>query len=167
MSDFSDPAWWPTPPPKPPKAASTPKLVFGTLLPLVVVGAVVAAFVTHRSNSSTDTAGRSLTSFEACMKDQGADAPSASSNVRLLRLDAEACKDHLPKGIPVPTYAEPSGPSETARQAFQQCVQSALASLRGGSVRGVSSRQDIQRAVDFCRTVAAPGAGGARPGGPS
>ena len=43
MSDrFSDPNWWPQPPPKPLKAPSAAKLVFGTLVPAVaVVGAVV------------------------------------------------------------------------------------------------------------------------------
>ena len=40
---FSDPGWWPTPPPKPLKAPSAAKLVFGTILPgIAVVGAVVA-----------------------------------------------------------------------------------------------------------------------------
>src|SRR5262249_16602956 len=43
MTDrFSDPGWWPTPPPKPLQAPSAAKLVFGTILPAVaVVGAVV------------------------------------------------------------------------------------------------------------------------------
>lgn len=47
----SDPGWWPTPPPKPLKAPSAAKLVFGTILPAVaVVGAVVALSTIGRSS---------------------------------------------------------------------------------------------------------------------
>jgi hypothetical protein len=40
---FSDPNWWPTPPPKPLRAPSAPRLIFGTVVPvLAVVGAIFA-----------------------------------------------------------------------------------------------------------------------------
>jgi len=55
-SRFSNPDWWPTPPPKPLKAPSVAKLVFGTLVPaLAVVGAVVGISTFGSSGHKTKT----------------------------------------------------------------------------------------------------------------
>ena len=55
-SRFSNPDWWPTPPPKPPKAPSVAKLVFGTLIPaLAVVGVVVGMSTFAGSGHRTKT----------------------------------------------------------------------------------------------------------------
>ena len=43
--DFSDPAWWPTPPPKPPRKISTAAIVFGTFVPIVVIVILIVAVV--------------------------------------------------------------------------------------------------------------------------
>lgn len=160
VTKFSDPEWWQTAPLKPPKAVSAPMLVLGTFLPLLVIGGVVALVVTHRSHKP-QPAFRSLAAFDACMVNQGANTPSVSANSRLLRLVAESCKGHLPKGTPLPVFAPPEGAAPTGREAFQQCVQSALAGSRGGGGRLARlSRQALQNAVALCRTFAAPGGSG-------
>jgi hypothetical protein len=87
MADrFSDPGWWPTPPPKPLKAPSAAKLVFGTILPaLAVVGAVVAlSTIGHSSHKAQPKAAAPVPArvaateqsrrqaFADCMKSMGA-----------------------------------------------------------------------------------------------
>jgi hypothetical protein len=87
MADrFSDPGWWPTPPPKPLKAPSAARLVFGTILPAVaVVGAVVALSTIGHSGhkpkpkeapaaaAPVGAAGQSRRqAFADCMKSMGA-----------------------------------------------------------------------------------------------
>jgi hypothetical protein len=149
VTDFSDPSWWPTPPPKPPKAVSTPKLVFGTLLALVVL-------LTNKDDKKpAAAAGRSIAAFTACMKEQGADSPSVQANARILRLDAIACKDHLPKGVQLPDFSEPAGGDQAGGNAFQQCMQSAYANLRGnrGGRIGGGSRKAFRDSESLCRSL--------------
>jgi hypothetical protein len=134
-------------------------LVLGTLLPVVVAAAIVALVVTHRSHSSGDAATRSPTAFASCMKDQGAETPSVRANVRLLRLAAAACKSHLPKGMPLPDFTIPAEPAQGAREAYQQCVRSALAGLSGGGRFSRPSQKEFENAVALCRHLS-PGAPG-------
>ena len=155
MNDFSDPSWWPTPPPKPPKAVSTPKLVFGTLLP-VAVGVIVLVVVLTKHHKKPDAAaGRSIAAFTACMKEQGADTPSVQANARMLNLDAIACKDHLPKGVGVPNFGDTGSPGQAGGNAFAQCMQSAYVNLRGssGGRFGGPSRKAFQDAESLCRSL--------------
>jgi hypothetical protein len=154
VNDLSGQNWFPTPRPKPPKAVSTPKLVFGTLLPVIVVGVALVVMLTHKSKSKPATTGRSVAAFTACMSDEGADSPSERANARMLRQDAVACQTHLPKGMTLPTFQPASGTSESAREAFAQCMASATANLRGRSrFGGGSSRSALANAVALCRSV--------------
>ena len=89
-SRFSDPDWWPTPPPKPPKAPSVAKLVFGTLIPaLAVVGVVVGMSTFAGSGHRTKTTAAAPVvlgigsaredrrqAFQDCMKNMGAGSSS-------------------------------------------------------------------------------------------
>ncbi len=166
-SEFSDPAWWPTPPPAPPKPISTSKIVLGTIVPVVLVAALVAGLVSQRSHSSAS--GRSLVAFQDCLKGQGVLVSSAESNDALLRQAAVACRNHVPA---LPKTADPQA---AAAQAMQQCMNAASAKLRStANVRpgpfggGPPSRQAYERAVATCRAeaFAEPDATGT-PGSPS
>jgi len=156
VNEFSDPSWWPTPPPKPPKAVSTPKLVFGTLLPVAIGVIALVVFLTNKHHRKPDVArGRSIAAFTACMKEQGADSPSVLANARMLRLAAIACKDHLPKGVQVPDFNEPAGDGRAGGDSFQQCMRSAYVNLRGGGGGrfGSASRKAFQDAQSLCRSL--------------
>jgi hypothetical protein len=164
-AEFSDPGWWPTPPPEAPKAISTPKLVLGTIVPLALLAALVAGLVSQRSHSSTS--GRSLEAFESCLKDQGALVSSAESNDALLRQAALACRSHVPL---LPRTADPQA---AASQELQQCMKAASAKLRSGPGfrfgpfgAGPPSRRGYENAVATCQaeSFVRPGAPGVTPG---
>ena len=154
-AEFSDPAWWPKPPPKPPRKISTAAIVFGTILPLAVIAIAIVAIVNQRKHS-TDAAGKSLTAFEACMRDQGAETPSERSNSRFLQQAAVACRRHLPTGMQLPSFT-PSAPVDQAtQQAFEQCMQEATANLRRrgpGGIGGSDVRQAFENAIAVCRRL--------------
>jgi len=156
VNEFSDPSWWPTPPPKPPKAVSTPKLVFGTLLPVAIGVIALVVLLTNKHHKKPDAAtGRSIAAFTACMKEHGADSPSVLANARILRLDAIACKNHLPKGVQLPDFGEPAGGDQAGGDSFQQCMRSAYFNLRGGGGGrfGSGSRKAFQDAQSLCRSL--------------
>jgi hypothetical protein len=157
-SEFSDPAWWPTRPPGPPKSISTSKIVLGTIVPVILVAALVIGLVSHRSSSPTS--GRSLAAFESCLKDQGALVSSAESNDALLRQAAVACRSHVPL---LPRTADREAAAE---RALQGCMKAASAKLRSGpNVRigpfggGPPSRRAYENAVATCQaeSYAEPG----------
>jgi hypothetical protein len=128
---FSDPGWWPTPPPKPLRAPSVAKLVFGTILPgLAVVGAVVAlSTIGHSSHkaaakpsataatSAGATAQSRRQAFADCMKSLGA-GPSYSGGrfggggpSKRFRTAFEVCRGLLSRGGPAPVA--PAQPTRT------------------------------------------------------
>jgi hypothetical protein len=128
MADrFSDPGWWPTPPPKPLKAPSAAKLVFGTILPAVaVVGAVVAlSTVGHSGNrpkpkeapaaatpvGATEQSRRQA--FADCMKSMGAGAGfrgrfGGGGPSKSFRTAFEVCRSLLATGGPAPAAPTPT-----------------------------------------------------------
>jgi hypothetical protein len=129
---FSDPGWWPTPPPKPLKAPSAAKLVFGTILPgLAVVGAVVAlSTIGHSSHKAKpEAAAPAATSvgateqsrrqaFAECMKSMDA-GPSFRGGGRFggggpskrFRTAFEVCRSLLSPGSRAPVA--PAQPTRT------------------------------------------------------
>ena len=168
-ADFSDPAWWPTPPPKPPRKISTATIVFGTFVPIAVIVILIVAIAGQHKHASAADAGRSLTAFESCMHEQGAGSPTQRSNSRFLQDDAEACRAHLPAGMAVPSFAPPSGADEAAQRAFSECVQAATASISrshraGGPFGGSSARDAFRNAIATCRSLV--GSGGQGPSAP-
>jgi len=166
-TDFSDPAWWPTPPPKPPRKVSTSTIVFGTFVPIALVVIVVVAIVGQRKHASAAETGRSLTAFEACMKAEGATSPTERSNSRFLEQDAEACQEHLPRGMAMPSFQPPSGADQAARQAFDECMQAATANISrsrlGGPFGGGSARDAFRNAIATCRSLVGTQQGAAPP----
>jgi hypothetical protein len=166
--DFSDPAWWPTPPPKPPRKISTAAIVFGTFVPIVVIVILIVAVVGQHKHASAADTGRSLAAFEACMKDQGASSATERSNSRFLQEDAETCRAHLPRGMALPSFEPPSGADQATQRAFSECVQAATANLSrsrlGGPFGGSSARNAFRNAIDTCRSLVGTGRqGGSTP----
>ncbi|HEX4518597.1 MAG TPA: hypothetical protein VH063_03345 [Gaiellaceae bacterium] len=175
-NEFSDPAWWPTPPPKPPSKVSTTKVVFGTLLPVgaaVLIAIVVLTQKHHQSAADT----HSYAAFQACFEAQGGDTQAAETNSRLMQAAATACRDHLPPGTRLPSLTE-SVSEQEAQQAFNKCMSAATANLRGGGHgRSVgpfgggfgrsSLRQTIEKAEALCRAIATPTKGAHKPSAPA
>jgi hypothetical protein len=155
VGDFTNPSWWPTPPPKAPKPVSTPKLVFGTLIPVVIGIVAVVMLLTNRHHKPDAAVGHTITAFTACIVEQGANEPSERTNARMLNVDAAACRDHLPFGMALPDFTQTEDPEQAAGQdALQQCMQSAYANLSGGgSRRGRPSRKAFQDALSLCRSL--------------
>jgi len=166
-TEFSDPAWWPTPPPKPPRKISTAAIVFGTFVPIAIIVIVIIAIVGQHKHASAAEAGRSLTAFQACMKSEGATSPTERSNSRFLQQDAEACREHLPKGMAVPSFEPPSGADQATQQAFAQCMQAATANISrsrlGGPFGGGSARNAFRNAIATCRSLVGRQQGSAPP----
>jgi hypothetical protein len=156
-NQFSDPAWWPTPPPKPPRKVSTATIVFGTFVPIAIIVIVIVAIAGQHKHASAAESGRSLAAFQACMKSEGATSPTESSNSRFLQQDAEACQEHLPKGMAVPSFDPPSGADQAAQRAFAECMQAATANISrsrvGGPFGGSSARDAFRNAVATCRSL--------------
>jgi hypothetical protein len=143
-TQFSDPAWWPKPPPQPPKPVSIRKIMFGTVVPIaaVVVGAIVV-FTMH-TNSASST--RSIAAFDACLKAHGA---SQGSSGRPTRDAARACQDKLPPGTRIGTF----GTESSAQEQFDECLRSALAGIPRGDLRDPGGRQAYENAVQVCQTL--------------
>ena len=162
-SEFSDPAWWPKPPPKPPTSVSTMTILFGTIVPVVAVAAVLIALFDHRSHHPAVVQGRSAAAFESCLQDQGALTPSAETNDALLRQAALACRRH------VPALAPGGDRVAAAQQALQQCLQAATQHFRSdfapGRFGGGGARQSFNSATALCRAraFAEPGGGQTEP----
>ena len=159
-TDFSDPAWWPTPPPKPPRKVSTATIVFGTFVPIAIIVIVIVAIVGQRKHASAAETGRSLTAFEACMRSEGATSPTERSNSRFLQQDAEACQEHLPRGMALPSFQPPSGADQAAQRVFAECMQAATANISrsrlGGPFGGSSARDAFRNAIATCRSLVGP-----------
>jgi hypothetical protein len=129
---FSDPGWWPTPPPKPLKAPSAAKLVLGILPGIAVVGAVVAlstighsghkakpkatAAVAATSGGATPPSRRQA--FADCMRSMGAGAGFGGGGrfggggpSKHFRTAFEVCRSLVSRGGPAP--APPAPPTRT------------------------------------------------------
>jgi hypothetical protein len=161
--DFTDPGWWPTPPPDPPKHISTATIFLGTVVPIAVIAMLVLALVTHKSHSAS-TSGRSLASFQSCLGDQGVLTSSAESNDALLRQAAVACKTH------VPLLPKDVDQVKAAQQELESCQNAASRKLRSATrvvspFLGPPSRQGYENAVATCRAESMVLSGGTTPGG--
>jgi hypothetical protein len=99
------------------------------------------------------------------MKSQGASSPTERSNSRFLEQDAEACQEHLPKGMALPSFEPPSGADEASQRAFAECMQAATANISrrpGGPFGGSSARNAFRNAIATCRSLVGT-QGGAAP----
>ncbi|HWE82609.1 MAG TPA: hypothetical protein VG265_13245 [Gaiellaceae bacterium] len=163
-ANFSDPEWWPAPPPKPPQAPiSGTTVVLGTVLVGIVAAAIVLAVV-EKSKGSTNSPVRSAAAFNACMKAAVQAEPAAAGDPDALNRDAQACAGHLPPGASVPRFRAAGDRSRGNRAAVQECMAQALAKVpRGLGASQSAFRQAFDNASAICRALD-PGSGSA-PGG--
>ncbi len=136
-SQFSDPEWWPKPPPKPPRPISIWKVVFGTLVPAVAVIAGAAFVVTQRSGSSAGS---------PCPAATSAAAPTAGGPVA--PRGPQACAPARPPGTGTGRFGG-DGPGQVA---FESCIRSATAGLSPGSFRH-GHGDAIRNAYEVCQTL--------------
>jgi hypothetical protein len=158
-TEFSDPAWWPKPPPKPPKPIPLTKILVGTIVPLAVIAGVVVLVLTQRPKAAPT---RSIAAFETCLRTQGIVAGDQSPQAERA---AHACRGKLPAGTTFQPEQQEGGSAADAQKRFNECVQSALASIprRSGPFGRGGGRSGVGDAVAVCRTLV-PAAG--EPGAP-
>lgn len=162
MTGFSDPAWWPKPPPRPPAHVSLPKILLGAFVPIALVTAVVVLVVTQRHDGASSV--RSVAAYEGCLDSHlghpgaaaGAGAPRASSAQAL-----HDCQPLLPPGVAVGSLV-PSSPAANAAEAqFQSCVRNAIAGVPrrdlGFGRFGGRPSSAVRAAISVCQTLASAG----------
>jgi len=170
MAEFSDPAWWPKPPPKPPVHISLPTIILGSLIPVGLVAVVATLILTQRGHHPAPV--RSVAAYESCLGSRGA-GPATPGRGDAARQARRACAALLPPGAAVGTIGPPSAPNSAQAQ-FETCVRNAIGSLPnrgpgGGFGRGRASA--LRAAESVCQTLAAgssgAGAGGGGGGAPA
>jgi hypothetical protein len=153
-SGFSNPSWFPTPPPRPLKPISTPKVILGTVVPFAAIAVVVVLIMTQKPARSTAATGRSIAAFNACLRAKVEASPGQAPSPTALQQDAEACGNHLPAGTRVPDFTRSQRPSNSEQQAYDQCMQAALGNGQQGAGRGGGfNRQAVENASAICRAL--------------
>jgi hypothetical protein len=111
-SRFSDPNWWPTPPPQRPLPVS--KIVVGTVLPVLAVVGAVAAMLTlgHKGSASTPVPAGAVTAETRTVSPSEADRRAALT---------ECMSSAGDSGGSVRGRFGRTGPSEQYRRAFDVC----------------------------------------------
>ncbi len=157
MAEFSDPQWWPKPPPKPPTPITLRTVVLRTFLPVVVIAAAAALIITQGRSHPERGVVQSVAAYESCLRSHGV-AASANAGPDVVR----RCEAFLPPGTAVGTYGKP----DPRQAAFQQCVRNAAANLPqhgfGAGRFGGGPSSAFRRAVEVCQSLA-QGAGSAPP----
>ena len=152
-SDFANPSWFPTPPPRPPKPISTPKVILGTVVPVVAIAVAVVLILTQKPAKSSAATGRSLAAFNACLTAKIEASPGQSPSPTELQQEAEACGNHLPAGTPVPDFTRSQRRSNSEQQAYDQCMQEALGNGQPSGRFGGINRQAFENASAMCRAL--------------
>jgi hypothetical protein len=143
-------SWFPTPPPRPPKPISAAKVILGTVVPCAAIAVAAVLIITQRPAATT---ARSLAAFNACLRAKIEASPGQAPGPAALHQEAEACANHLPAGTRVPDFTRSQRPSGSQQQAYDQCMQGALANGRQGPGRGGFSRQAFENASVICRAL--------------
>jgi hypothetical protein len=157
-SQFSDPAWWPKPPPKAPKAAPVWKIVLGTLVPLAIAVAGAVLIVMRASHSSNaGPANKSIPSFTACLKSHGFAGAEQAPDGSKVREAEGACADRLPDGTQSGAFLV--RPTQAQEKQFSDCTRTAVSQPRriGPFSSGSASnfREAMQRAQAVCAALIA------------
>lgn len=150
MAEFSDPAWWPKPPPRPPNPVTLASFVFRGLAPFVLVAAALVLLVGRHGGSSANT--RSVASFERCLRSHAAEGPGQARH---------DCQALLPAGSAVAS----SGPGGGVQQRFDTCLRNATANLPhggfGGGQPGRGPSPVFRAAIAVCQSLTDGGGGSA------
>src|SRR5580693_2265705 len=117
MAEFSDPAWWPKPPPKPPVHISLPRIILGSLVPVGLVAVVVTLIVTQHGHHAPRV--RSVAAYESCLSSHGA-GPAGERGANPSFQARRACAALLPQGTAIGTIAPASAPN-SAQARFESC----------------------------------------------
>jgi hypothetical protein len=159
MTGFSDPAWWPKRPPRPPAHVSLPKILLGSLVPLGLVTAVVVLVVTQRQHGPTTV--RSVAAFQSCLDSHLGRRGGASTAGGRTGASAQAlhdCEPLLPEGVAVGSLAPSSAAANAAEAQFQSCLRNAMAGLprRGLGFGRFGGRPSsaVRAAIGVCQTLA-------------
>lgn len=161
VAEFSDPAWWPKPPPKPPVHISLPTIILGSLVPVGLIAVVTTLILTQHGHHPA--AVRSLAAYDSCLASHGA-GPAATGETDAVRRAQRACEGLLPPGTAVGAISPASAPNSAQAQ-FETCVRNAIGGLpnrgRGGGRFGRGPGNALRAAESVCRSLAAglPGAG--------
>ena len=116
---FSDPNWWPTPPPQ--KATPTAKLVTTGIVSVVVVAGVVALLVGmhgHKGNAAKE--GVKMAAYASCVRSHGGPSQDCA------QAEGDAFRECLHNAgyggrSGFGRFGGVSGPSSGYRQAVQDC----------------------------------------------
>jgi hypothetical protein len=149
MAEFSDPQWWPKPPPKPPTPI-TLRMIVGSVLPLAVVVAGVALIVTQRGSHAAKTV-QSVAAYEQCLRSHGGAAAGGPGGAA--RQAQHACQSFLPPGVSVGSYQQ----QDPQQAAVEQCIRNAQTTLPGhgfGGRLGGGPSPALRAAVQICQGLA-------------
>lgn len=164
-SKFSDPAWWPQPPPQPPKPIATWKIVVVSVLTTLGVAAVVILIATHDPKKKTTApVTKSIAAFTACVKAHGVIMETEQDGSKL-QAAVDACRDRLPEGTQLRSFQPRPTGSRGRGEAYSSCMEAALANLPRPSRATIDSyRKAYQKASMVCRSLSrGNGAGTGQP----
>lgn len=164
MSGFSDPKWWPQPPPAAPKHISRGAVFMRIVLPLVAIAAVVV-FVILSERDHNAAAARSQAAYARCLATHDARSTSAS-------VEGQAVADCASLDPAAATSQGGQGGLLTERGSAQAqlraCMNSALAA--SGGLRGAFSHggpSAVETAQAECMNIIAHSNTRPPPVGPS
>jgi hypothetical protein len=127
---FTDPEWWQQRP-RQPQEISTTKVIVGTLVPTILIVAVVVAVINARNDGSAKVQGeRSVAAFGVCMAAHGITAKMKSGSPAQQRA-LDDCRATLPSGTHVGNFAAGDSPD----QQFAECMRDAGGDRSRGSGR--------------------------------
>jgi hypothetical protein len=164
MSGFSDPKWWPQPPPAAPKHISRGAVFMRGVLPLIAIAAV-AVFVILSERQHNAAAARTQAAYAHCLATHGAKSASATVEgvavADCASIDPAAATSQRGQGGPFAARGN-------ANSQLGACVLSALRS--SGGLRGAFSHDDpsaIEAAQAACASILAHSHGHPTPAGAS
>ena len=125
------------------------RIIFGTLVPVLAIGAVAALIITHQHSRAPVV--HSVAAYESCVrtaarKGHGATGVSVTS--------FRACQKLLPPGTVVENA--PSQGNSEAEAAFEQCVRSAIAKLGNREFGRHGPSPALETAEAVCRSLSQP-----------
>ncbi len=150
MPEFSDPAWWPKPPPKLPTTVSLQRIVFLGLVPLLVAGALVVLVHERRGHPAAAT-GHPVAAVGSCTPSRAArPAPARSRSAARART---SCAALVPSVNGIADFA----PAHGRAGQFGSCLEGATGKTPGEARAGGSSTRlpaaILRAAVAVCESL--------------
>jgi hypothetical protein len=127
------------------------RIIFGTLVPVLAIGAIAALIITRQHSHAPVV--RSVGAYESCVR-AAAHAAHGATGVSIASL--RACQRLLPPGTVVENV-QPQG-SGGSQAAFNQCMRSAIAKLGGRGFGRHGPSPALETAEAVCRSLSQPAA---------